>query len=246
MFADLAGKRALVTGGTRGIGRQVALGLARAGAHVVVSHQQESAAAESLRQELKETGGNHLVMIADATDPVALAALLEACGTHFGGGLDIVVNNVGTINHVPYEQLSLADWTAVLTTNLTATHLVTQGALPLLGAGGSVINVGSGAGVVGVPLRAHYTAAKTGLIGLTRSLCKELGPRGIRVNLVTPGVTETDHAAGMPDNVRAMYTNRIPLGRLGDPEEIANVVLFLASDVSSYVNGASFAADGGI
>jgi glucose 1-dehydrogenase/3-oxoacyl-[acyl-carrier protein] reductase len=245
MFADLAGKRALVTGGTRGIGRAVALGLARAGTHVVVSHAQESEAAESLRGELKETGGNHLVRIADAADPAALAALLQATGAHLGG-LDIVVNNVGTINHVPYDKLSFEDWNSVLTTNLTATHLVTQGALPLLGDSGSVINVGSGAGVVGVPLRAHYTAAKTGLIGLTRSLCKELGPKGIRVNLVTPGVTETDHAAGMPDNVRAMYTNRIPLGRLGDPAEIANVVLFLASDVSSYVNGANFAADGGI
>jgi glucose 1-dehydrogenase/3-oxoacyl-[acyl-carrier protein] reductase len=245
MFADLSGKRALVTGGTRGIGRAVALGLARAGAHVVVSHAQESDAADSLRRELKETGGNHLVMIADATDPAALAALIEATGTHLGG-LDIVVNNVGTINHVPYDKLSFEDWNSVLMTNLTATHLVTQGALPLLGDSGSVINVGSGAGVVGVPNRAHYTAAKTGLIGLTRSLCKELGGKGIRVNLVTPGVTETDHAAGMPDNVRAMYTNRIPLGRLGEPAEIANVVLFLASDASSYVNGANFAADGGI
>jgi glucose 1-dehydrogenase/3-oxoacyl-[acyl-carrier protein] reductase len=245
MFTDLAGKRALVTGGTRGIGRAVALGLARAGAHVVVSHQRESEAAESLRRELKETAGNHLVMIADAADPAALAELLEATGEHLGG-LDIVVNNVGTINHVPYDQLSFEDWNQVLTTNLTATHLVTQGALPLLGSSGSVINVGSGAGVVGVPLRAHYTAAKTGLIGLTRSLSKELGVKGIRVNLVTPGVTETDHATGMPDTVRAMYTNRIPLGRLGNAEEIANVVLFLASDVSSYVNGANFAADGGI
>ncbi|MBX6390477.1 MAG: SDR family oxidoreductase [Frankia sp.] len=245
MYADLAGKRALVTGGTRGIGRAVALGLARAGTHVVVSHQRESEAAESLRRELKETGGNHLVMTADATDQAALAALLDATGKHLGG-LDIVVNNVGTINHVPYHELSVADWNWVLATNLTATHLVTQGALPLLGDRGSVVNVGSGAGVVGVPLRAHYTAAKTGLIGLTRSLAKELGAKGIRVNLVTPGVTETDHAAGMPDHVRAMYTNRIPLGRLGDPAEVANVVLFLASDVSSYVNGANFTVDGGI
>jgi len=245
MFADLAGKRALVTGGTRGIGRAVVLGLARAGAHVVVSHQQESEAAESLRRELKETGGNHLVMIADAASPAALAALVEAAGTHLGG-LDVVVNNVGTINHVPYDKLSFEDWNAVLTTNLTATHLVTQGALPLLGDSGTVINVGSGAGVVGVPLRAHYTAAKTGLIGLTRSLSKELGAKGIRVNLVTPGVTETDHAAGMPDSVRAAYTSRIPLGRLGTAEEVSAVVLFLASDVSSYVNGANFSVDGGI
>jgi glucose 1-dehydrogenase/3-oxoacyl-[acyl-carrier protein] reductase len=174
MYTDLVGKRALVTGGTRGIGRAVALGLARAGAHVVVSHQQESETADSLRRELKETDGNHLVMIADAAEPAAIAELLQATRDHLGG-LDVVVNNVGTINHVPYDKLSFADWNSVLTTNLTATHLVTQGALALLGDSGSVINVGSGAGVVGVPLRAHYTAAKTGLIGLTRSLAKELG-----------------------------------------------------------------------
>ncbi|WP_236706410.1 SDR family oxidoreductase, partial [Frankia sp. ACN1ag] len=116
----------------------------------------------------------------------------------------------------------------------------------LLGESGSVVNIGSGAGVVGVPLRAHYTAAKTGLIGLTRSLSKELGSRGIRVNLVSPGVIETDQAAGMPEAARTAYTNRIPLGRLGEADEVAAVVLFLASDVSSYVNGATFTVDGGI
>ena len=244
MFADLAGKRALVTGGTRGIGRAVALGLARAGAHVVVSHQRESEAAESLRRELKDTGGDHLVMIAEAADPAAITALLDATGAHLGG-LDIVVNNVGVISHVPYDSLPLDEWNAVLTTNLTATHLVTQGALPLLGDSGAVVNVGSGS-VVGVPLRAHYTAAKAGLQGLTRSLAKELGARGIRVNLVTPGITETDHATGMPDAVRQGYVNRIPLGRLGTADEVAAVVLFLASDVASYVNGANYQVDGGI
>jgi glucose 1-dehydrogenase/3-oxoacyl-[acyl-carrier protein] reductase len=244
LFADLAGKRALVTGGTRGIGRAVALGLARAGAHVVVSHQRESEAAESLRRELKDTGGDHLVMIAEAADPAAITALLDATGAHLGG-LDIVVNNVGVISHVPYDSLPLDEWNAVLTTNLTATHLVTQGALPLLGDSGAVVNVGSGS-VVGVPLRAHYTAAKAGLQGLTRSLAKELGARGIRVNLVTPGITETDHATGMPDAVRQGYVNRIPLGRLGTADEVAAVVLFLASDVASYVNGANYQVDGGI
>jgi len=244
LFADLAGKRALVTGGTRGIGRAVALGLARAGAHVVVSHQRESEAAESLRRELKDTGGDHLVMIAEAADPAAITALLDATGAHLGG-LDIVVNNVGVISHVPYDSLPLDEWNAVLTTNLTATHLVTQGALPLLGDSGAMVNVGSGS-VVGVPLRAHYTAAKAGLQGLTRSLAKELGARGIRVNLVTPGITETDHATGMPDAVRQGYVNRIPLGRLGTADEVAAVVLFLASDVASYVNGANYQVDGGI
>ncbi|ABD12207.1 dehydrogenase of unknown specificity, short-chain alcohol dehydrogenase [Frankia casuarinae] len=245
MFPDLAGRRALVTGGTRGIGRAVVLGLARAGATVVAGHQRQTEEAESLRRELKDTGGDHLLVQADVADPGQITELVEATGTHLGG-LDIVVNNVGTISHIPYAQLPLDEWTQVLTTNLTATHLVTQGALSLLGDSGSVINIGSGSGVVGLPLRAHYTAAKTGLIGLTRSLSKELGVRGIRVNLVSPGVIETHHAEGIDPAVKAAYTNRIPLGRIGTAEEVAAVVLFLASDVSSYVNGATFAVDGGI
>ena len=245
MFPDLAGKRALVTGGTRGIGRAVALGLARAGTTVVVGHQRQSEDAESLRRELKDTGGDHLLVQADVADPAQIGELVSATGQHLGG-LDIVVNSVGTISHIPYAELPLDAWSQVLATNLTATHLVTQGALPLLGDSGSVVNIGSGAGLVGVPLRAHYTAAKTGLIGLTRSLSKELGAKGIRVNLVSPGVIETDQAAGLSEQARAAYTNRIPLGRLGRPEEVAAVVLFLASDVSSYVNGATFTVDGGI
>ncbi|CUU53563.1 short-chain dehydrogenase [Frankia sp. CcI49] len=245
MFPDLAGKRALVTGGTRGIGRSVVLGLAQAGATVVVGHQRETEEAESLRRELKATGNEHLLVQADVADPAQITELIAATGAHLGG-LDIVVNSVGTISHVPYAQLPLEAWTQVLSTNLTATHLVTQGALELLGDSGTVINIGSGAGVVGVPLRAHYTAAKTGLIGLTRSLSKELGSKGIRVNLVSPGVIETDQAAGMPEAARTAYTNRIPLGRLGEAHEVAAVVLFLASDVSSYVNGATFTVDGGI
>jgi glucose 1-dehydrogenase/3-oxoacyl-[acyl-carrier protein] reductase len=245
MFPDLAGRRALVTGGTRGIGRAVVLGLARAGATVVVGHQRQTEEAESLRRELKDTGGDHLLVQADVADPVQIGELIEATGTHLGG-LDIVINSVGTISHIPYAQLPLEAWTQVLATNLTATHLVTQGALPLLGGSGSVVNIGSGAGLVGVPLRAHYTAAKTGLIGLTRSLSKELGAKGIRVNLVSPGVIETDQAAGMPEAARTAYTSRIPLGRLGEADEVAAVVLFLASDVSSYVNGATFTVDGGI
>ncbi|WP_018505691.1 SDR family NAD(P)-dependent oxidoreductase [Parafrankia discariae] len=245
MFPDLAGKRALVTGGTRGIGRAVVLGLAQAGATVVVGHQRQTEDAESLRRELKDTGNDHLLVQADVADPAQITELVSAAGTHLGG-LDIVVNSVGTISHIPYAELPLDAWTQVLTTNLTATHLVTQGALPLLGDSGTVVNIGSGAGLVGVPLRAHYTAAKTGLIGLTRSLSKELGSKGIRVNLVSPGVIETDQAAGMPPAARAAYTNRIPLGRLGEAHEVAAVVLFLASDVSSYVNGATFTVDGGI
>jgi glucose 1-dehydrogenase/3-oxoacyl-[acyl-carrier protein] reductase len=245
MFSDLAGKRALVTGGTRGIGRAVVRGLADAGASVVVGHQRESEAAASLCRELKETDGNHLLVLADVAYPTQVDDLVAAAGDHLGG-LDVVVNGVGTISHVPYRELGLDDWNAVIGTNLTATHLVTQRSLTLFGDTGSVVNIGSGAGLVGVPHRAHYTAAKTGLIGLTRSLAKELGARGIRVNLVSPGVIETDQAAHLTAAARAVYTNRIPLGRLGFADEVAAAVLFLASNVSSYVNGANIAVDGGI
>jgi glucose 1-dehydrogenase/3-oxoacyl-[acyl-carrier protein] reductase len=245
MFPDLAGKRALVTGGSRGIGRAVILALARAGASVVAGHQQESDAADSLRRELKETGGDHLLVAADVRDPAQIGHLVAAAGEHLGG-LDTLVNAAGTITHIPYDELSLAAWNAVIGINLTGTHLVTQGALELLGDAGSVVNIGSAAALVGLPMRAHYMAAKSGLIGLTRSQAKELGPRGIRVNLVSPGAIDTDQAVHLSPEARRAITDRISLGRLGTADEVAAVVLFLASDVSSYVNGAIFTVDGGI
>ncbi|GHH72142.1 short-chain dehydrogenase [Streptosporangium violaceochromogenes] len=243
MELRLAGKKAIVTGGTRGIGRAVVLGLARAGADVITCHRQEGEAADRLARELKELGGDHHVIKADIGRPEDIERLVEECRSRFGS-LDVVVNNAGVISHIPFAELPLEEWRRVLDTNLTGTAFVVGGTLPLLTAGASVVNVGSRAATVGVPLRAHYTAAKAGLIGLTRSLAKELGPRGIRVNVVAPGPVET--GGEIPAPVRERYRNLIALGRLGVSEEIANVVLFLASDLSSFVSGETIHVDGGI
>lgn len=243
MQLELAGKRALVTGGTRGIGRGIVLELARAGVDVVTCHRQDSDAVDSLARELKQIGGDHHVVKADVGDPDDVARLVEECRTRLGG-LDVVVNNAGVISHVPFGELPLEEWRRVLDTNLTAAYYVIQQALPLLGAGASIVNVGSRVATVGIPLRAHYTAAKAGLVGLTRSLCKELGSRGIRVNLVAPGPVETEEE--VPEQVRERYRHLIALGRLGTPQEIAGTVLFLASDLAGFVNGETINVDGGI
>ncbi|TYB60580.1 3-oxoacyl-ACP reductase FabG [Nonomuraea sp. PA05] len=243
MELRLAGKKALVTGGTRGIGRAIVLTLARAGADVVTCYRQEGEAAEQLARELKELGDNHHVIKADVGVPGDVTRLAEECRTRFGT-LDIVVNNAGSISHIPFAELTAEEWQRVIDTNLTGAAFVVGGTLPLLGEGASIINVGSRVATVGVPLRAHYTAAKAGLIGLTRSLAKELGSRGIRVNVVAPGPVETE--IDIPAPVRERYRNLIALGRLGVSQEIANVVLFLASDLASFVSGETIHVDGGI
>jgi 3-oxoacyl-[acyl-carrier protein] reductase len=240
MDLDLAGKKALVTGGSRGVGRGIVLSLARAGVDVVTCYRQESELVESLVRELKEIGGDHQVVQADVTDVASVERLVSVCGDR----LDIVVNNAGAISHIPFAELSLEEWHRIVDTDLTATFLVTQKALPLLAAGGSVVNVGSKVATVGIPLRAHYTAAKAGLVGLTRSLAKEYGPAGIRFNIVAPGPVQTETET--PEPVKERYRTMIPLGRLGTTEDIANVVLFLASPRAAFVTGETINVDGGL
>ncbi|MDL4774131.1 SDR family oxidoreductase [Spirillospora sp. NBC_01491] len=233
----------LVTGGTRGIGRAITLAFARAGATVLTCHRQDGPAVDSLVKELAETPGEHRVVKADIGVEADIERLIGECRTHLGS-LDVVVNNAGTISHVPFEKLDAAEWRRVLDVNLTGAYLVAQKALPLLTPGASVINVGSRVATVGIPLRAHYTASKAGLTGLTRSLCKELGPLGYRVNLVAPGPVETEEA--VPPEVRERYRKLIALGRLGRPADVAGAVLFLASDLGSWISGETLNVDGGI
>jgi 3-oxoacyl-[acyl-carrier protein] reductase len=243
MELKLTGKKILVTGGSRGIGRGIVLGLARAGADVVTCYRTEGEAVTSLARELKETGGDHHLVRADVSDPADVADLVEQCRAAYGS-LDAVVHNAGVISHVPFAELPLEEWQRVVTTNLSGPYMVTQRALPLLGEGASVVFVGSKVATVGIPLRAHYTAAKAGLVGLTRSLAKELGPRGVRVNVVAPGPIQTEEPT--PPAVLERYQKMIPLGRLGDVSDVAGVVAFLASDLSRFVNGETINVDGGI
>ncbi|MBO2445583.1 3-oxoacyl-ACP reductase FabG [Actinomadura barringtoniae] len=248
----LNGRNALVTGGTRGIGRAIVLALAEAGANVVTCYRQESDAVDLLRKELAVTAGEHHVLKADVGEQAELAEFVRAAAAHLGT-VDIVVHNAGAITHVPFDKLSLEGWNRVVDTNLTAAFQLTQEVIPALSESASIIYVGSKVAMVGVPMRAHYTAAKAGMVGLARSLSKELGARGIRVNVVAPGIIDTSDPDRMPpEEYNAMqerldaYRKRVPLGRLGRSEDIAAAVLFLSGDGAAFINGETLNVDGGM
>lgn len=249
MTITITGTRALVTGGTRGVGRGIVLELAKAGAQVVTCYRSDGEHVSSLERELKEIGGNHHVVRADVLSESDLDGLFGEIEQHLGG-LDVVVNNAGVISHIPFAELPVEEWRRVIDTNLTAAFQVIQRSLPLLGEGASVINIGSRGAQAGIPLRAHYTAAKAALIGLTRSLAKEFGGKGIRFNVLALGVIATEALDAMPaeqaEALRARYSEKTSLGRLGTPAEVAGAVLFLASELSQYVTGETINVDGGI
>ncbi|MGR6316956.1 SDR family oxidoreductase [Micromonospora soli] len=243
----LDGRRVLVTGGTRGVGRAVVLTMARAGASVVSCYRQPGAAVDSLRAELGATSGDHGVVRADVRHDEDVRDLIDECRARLGG-LDVVVNNVGAFAPKPYAELSRAEWNATVDGNLTSAHLVTQAALPLLSAGSSVINVGSTVTSIGMSGGAHYTAAKAALVGFTRSLARELGPAGIRVNVISPGRIDTEAMDELPPELaarqRALFASFNALGRLGGTAEVASVALFLASPAAGYVTGQNIHVDG--
>jgi 3-oxoacyl-[acyl-carrier protein] reductase len=243
MQLTLEGKTAVVTGGTRGIGAAVSRALAAAGAQVIACYRSDTDAAEKLRTELEAIGGDHAVVPADVSTVEGVAALTGAVAARYDH-LDILVHSAGVISHIPFADLEPEEWRRVLDTNLTSAYLLVRGLLPRLDGGASVVLVGSGSALVGIPLRAHYTATKAALVGLARSLSKELGGRGVRVNVLASGVVDT--GAPLPPQQEEAYRRRIPLGRLARPEEIAAMAAFLASDLASYVTGATIPVDGGI
>jgi len=245
MDLNLAGKRALVTGGSRGIGRGVALALAQQGVLVAACYQQESEAVSSLAKELEGYHPRNFVVQVDVSDQTSVVQMVENVRQRLGG-LDILVNNAGVISHIPLAKMELEQWEQVLATNLTSLYLVTRAALNLLVDGSSIVNIGSAVASVGIPMRTHYTASKAGVVGFSRSLCKEVGARSIRVNVVAPGVIDTHQAAGLSPEQRARYASMAALGRLGRAEDIGDVVLFLASDLSRFVSGTTINVDGGI
>ncbi|ONI77893.1 short-chain dehydrogenase [Actinosynnema sp. ALI-1.44] len=247
LFVDqgLSGKRVLVTGGTKGIGRATVLAFARAGAKVVTCGRADSEAAASLSRGLKELGQVHKVVAADVTRPEDVAALVEETRTALGG-LDVLVNNVGVDGMVPFERLAVAEWQRVVDHNTTTVFLVTQAVLPLLANGSSVVNIGSSVALRGRANGVHYTTSKAALIGFTRALCKEVGPRGIRVNAVAPGLTETEPGAGLPAHAVERIVGMTALGRICQPEDVAGAVLFLAGDTSRYITGVTLNVDGGV
>ena len=245
MNLDLAGKHALVTGGSRGIGRAIVLALAREGVSVAACYQRESDAVSSLAEELSALDGDSYMAQADVADEQAVDRLVSEVRDRYGT-IEILVNNAGVVSHATIEDLDLAEWRRIIDTNLTALYLVTKGVVQAMPPGGSVIIVGSAVATRGMVGRTHYASSKAGAIGFMRALCKEVGPRGIRVNLIAPGIIETDQVSGLTEEGRARYAGLAALARLGKPEEIAGAALFLASDLSSFVSGVTLNVDGGI
>lgn len=245
MDARLDGKNALVSGGTRGIGRATTLALARAGANVAVCYRENSQAADDLGRELKDLGAFHRIVRADLADPDAVRRLAAECKDAFGS-LDVLVNNAGIDAVAPVEEIDDGVWNRVLEANLASVHRTIRTMLPLLSRGSSIVNIGAAIAFRGLPGRAHYGAAKAGVFGLTRALAKELGPRRIRVNMIAPGVIATEPDAGLPPPIRERIESATALGRLGLPEDVADVVVFLAGNLASYVTGEALTVDGGI
>jgi 3-oxoacyl-[acyl-carrier protein] reductase len=241
----LSGKKAVVTGGSRGIGRAMVLGLAHDGASVAACFNRESDDVKKLRGELEDIEGDSYLAQADVSDPESAMGFVSEAADRFGG-LDILINNAGVVSHQMIEDLDLDEWHRVIDTNLTAVYLITKAALPAMSDGGSIVNITSAVAMRGMPARTHYISSKAGLIGFTRALCKEVGKRGIRVNALAPGIIETDQTAGLDEAGRARYSGLAALNRLGQSDEIATVALFLASDLASFVSGVTLNVDGGI
>jgi 3-oxoacyl-[acyl-carrier protein] reductase len=237
-FASLEGKTALVTGGSRGIGRAIALELGRAGASVVVGYRGGKAEAEAVAAEV---GGR--AVQADVADPEAAKALVEAAGD-----LDILVNNAGITRDGLLARMPDEDWRDVIETNLSAMFYTCRAvARPMMKKRrGSIVNISSIVGVHGNPGQTNYAAAKAGIIGFTKSLARELGSRGVRANVVAPGYVSTQLTDVLPDEAKAAMLAATPLGRLGDPEDIAGAVRFLCSDAASFITGEVLLVDGGL
>jgi 3-oxoacyl-[acyl-carrier protein] reductase len=245
MDIGLDGKRAVVTGGSRGIGREIVLGFARGGASVAACFNRESDDVARLRGELEEIGGESYLAQADVSDPGSVESFVGGAAERFGG-IDVLVNNAGVVSHKMIDDLELDEWHRVIDTNLTAVYLVCKAALPRMSSGGSIVNITSAVAMRGMPARTHYISSKAGVIGMTRALCKEVGRSGIRVNAVAPGIIETDQTAGLDEAGRQRYSGLAALNRLGGPDEIAGAVLFLSSDLASFVSGVTLNVDGGI
>ncbi|KNB51247.1 SDR family NAD(P)-dependent oxidoreductase [Streptomyces caatingaensis] len=238
-------KRVLVTGGTRGVGRATSLALARSGARVMACYRTDQDAAKRLESEPGWDPDRHRTLQADLFTPDGRTATAEVCRDQFGG-LDILVNNLGTYAPLPFRELTDGDVARVLEENLTVHIQLTRSVLPLLADGAAIVNVGAGMAERGRAQHVHFTAAKAGLNGFVRSLSKELGGRGIRINTVAPGVVETERGIDLPPHVREGLLSSIPLRRFGTAREIAHTIAFLVSDAAGFVNGVTLHVDGGL
>jgi 3-oxoacyl-[acyl-carrier protein] reductase len=237
-FCSLEGKAALVTGGSRGIGKAIALELGRAGAAVVVGYRSGKDEAEAVAAEI---GGR--TVQADVSDPTSAQALVEAAGD-----LDILVNNAGLTRDGLLARMTDDDWHTVIETNLSSVFYTCRAVTrPMMKKrAGAIVNVSSIVGVHGNGGQTNYAASKAGMIGFTKSLARELGGRNVRANVVAPGYVRTQLTEVLPEEATAAMLEQTPLGRLGEPVDIASVVRFLCSDEASFITGEVLLVDGGL
>ncbi len=246
-MSSLAGKVAVVTGGARGIGRGIALELARRGAKVVVNYNSRPDAADEVVQLIKQNGGEAIAVQADVSQLSAAQQLIKAA-TDFGGRLDILVNNAGTTRDMLLAMMPENDWDLVIATNLKSAYNCSKAALkPMMRQKyGRMVNITSVAGLSGNGGQTNYSASKAGLIGFTKSLAKEVGGRNITVNAVAPGFIPTDLTNEILGKIQEDAIKATPLGRLGTIEDVAYAVAFLASDEAAFITGQVLSVDGGM
>lgn len=243
----LDGKVVLVTGASRGIGRAVALEMARAGAKLIVNYAGNAAAAEEVVSAIKGFGGQAIAVQADVANGEAVEALVKQAVETFGR-IDVLVNNAGITRDGLLMRMKEDDWDAVMDTNLKGIFHCTKAVSRLMmkQRSGRIINMTSVVGIMGNAGQSNYAAAKAGVIGFTKSMAKELASRGITVNAIAPGYIATDMTAVLSDQVRTEMAEKIPAGRLGAPEDVAAATLFLASDAAAYITGQTLNVDGGM
>ncbi len=241
-------KKALVTGGLRGIGRAITLMLAEGKADIAIIDIGGEDLEESLREELSKFKSRLLVKRADVSNNQQVKTAVDEILQEFNGQLDILVNNAGITRDNLLLRMSEDEWDKVIAVNLKGVFNCTQACLRTMvkQKSGVIVNVASIVGIKGNAGQTNYSASKAGVVGFTKSLAKEVGSRGIRVNAVAPGFIETDMTRSLPDEVRSKVLPLIPLGRFGQVEEVASVVVWLASDFSSYLTGEVISIDGGL
>jgi len=244
---QLKDRVAVVTGASRGIGRAIAIELARRGAKVVVNYNASADAAEEVVLAIKDAGSEAIAVKADVSKLDQAKALIKAATDTFGR-LDILVNNAGTTRDMLLAMMQEEDWDLVLATNLKSAFNCSKAALRAMMRQkyGRIVNITSVAGIAGNPGQTNYAASKAGLIGFTKSLAKEIGPRHITVNAVAPGFVETELTKDLPANLKEAALKATPLGRWGSAEEMAYAVAFLASDEAAFITGQTLSVDGGL
>lgn len=247
MQLSLKGKVALVTGASRGIGRAIAITLAGAGAQVVVNYRSQAEAAEEVVQIIQAAGGQAIAIQGDVAVAEDVERVFKGTLEQYGK-LDILVNNAGITRDTLLLRMKEDDFDSVIATNLRGVYLCTKAALrPMTKArGGRIINITSVVGLMGNAGQANYAAAKAGIVGFTKSTAREMASRGITVNAVAPGYIDTELTGVLSDSVRQAILESIPLGRLGEPQDVAHLVCFLASDAAAYITGQTLTVDGGM